>query len=530
MYALTIERGFGLEEIHPLREGTTKLGRSSANHIVLEGKLVSRFHAEIQRNGHRLTLIDLDSSNGSFVNGVRVGERRLRVGDEIRLGEITMRLRKTQAPPCEERGTEPPRDLMASPSVMVTDVEQDLPLKIEEKISRDEVETLLDTETAFTPETSEQIRRALVAVYEMSSIISTTFEVDELLEKLCHVVLRSIAADSAYVLLSDPRRERFEIQAARHRSGKEVPSPPPISKTIVREVVRCGEAIMTHDAMHDQRFQRGKSVAYYRLHSVLCVPLRSRNKILGVLYVDSQGHEVFTKDDLRLLTVIGNEAGVAIENVRLIEASIQKERLAAIGETIAGMAHYIKNVLAGMRGGGDLLQLGLDTHDEHQIRVGWKIIQNTLETVSDLVFNMLDYSKERKPQFQPCHVNEIVERTLALMAGRFKTSPLRLVRNLADDLPLVALDPPAIERALLNLLTNAIDAIDEEEGGTITVSTARSDDGKYVEIAVADTGCGIEESEIPRIFDLFMSTKGGKGTGIGLAVSHKIVQEHHGEI
>jgi hypothetical protein len=132
----------------------------------------------------------------------------------------------------------------------------------------------------------------------------------------------------------------------------------PVSRTIINEVVTKQVGVLSSNAMSDKRFTSGKSVHNFGIRSAVCVPIKGRERILGVIHVDSSVSEnTYTTEQLRLLTAIGYQAGLAIDNVVLHEAAVQSERLAAVGETAAFLSHHVKNLLQALQGGIDLVEV-----------------------------------------------------------------------------------------------------------------------------------------------------------------------------
>jgi signal transduction histidine kinase len=144
--------------------------------------------------------------------------------------------------------------------------------------------------------------------------------------------------------------------------------------------------------------------------------------------------------------------------------------------------------------------------------------------------DMLTYSKERQPELETADLNGVVEDVVRLVQGRISDQPIRLEQQLADDIPPSQFDPEGIMRAVLNVATNAVDAVEDSEDGQITIATAFDPEDDVLTVEVTDNGPGIPSSERTHIFDLFASTKGARGTGLGLAVSQKILREHGGTI
>lgn len=218
---------------------------------------------------------------------------------------------------------------------------------------------------------------------------------------------------------------------------------------------------------------------------------------------------------------------------RLQQELIKSERLAAIGQTVAGLAHYTKNILLGLEGGMYIVNKGFRKDDKAKLRTGWDMVQKNIGKICNLVLDLLNYSKERKPEYESCSPNVIADEVCELMDPKAKESGIEIVRDFDPTIGQVSLDPKGIHRCLLNLVSNAIDACisDEDEGKKylVRVTTRRESDG-IVTFQVSDNGCGMDEEVRKQIFTSFFSTKGPKGTGLGLLVTQKIVQEHGGSI
>jgi len=303
-----------------------------------------------------------------------------------------------------------------------------------------------------------------------------------------------------------------------------------ISRTILDYATRQGRAVLTSDATTDDRFGAAHSVIIQEIRGAMCVPLRGREEIIGAIYVDSKilSHK-FSIDDLKLLFAVGAQIGIAVENTRLYDANLRAERLAAVGQAVAGLGHCIKNILNGMEGGAFILQKGIDKREDLSIRKGWDILSRNSSRLKGLVLDMLAYSKPREPVYETVEANSVAAEVTELLQERAKNEG-KLLQFLPDEeLGEVEIDAKAIYRCLLNLVTNAIDAC-PEKGGEVQVRTHRAVDGNRFEIRVADNGCGIAEEDLDKLGRAFFSTKGSKGTGLGLSVSYKIVSEHKGEV
>ncbi|WP_319522072.1 PAS domain S-box protein [uncultured Desulfosarcina sp.] len=219
---------------------------------------------------------------------------------------------------------------------------------------------------------------------------------------------------------------------------------------------------------------------------------------------------------------------------RLERELVNSERLAAVGQTVAGLAHCIKNILHGFKGGSYLVDVGLERDNNDKLRSGWDMIQRNITRTSDLVMDLLSYSKEREPEYETVNPNDIAEDVCELMDGVAQDNDVALVKQFSERISPMTMDPRTLHRCLMNLVTNAIDAcifdtaVDKEEH-RVTVVTEKEDDGT-IRFDVKDNGCGMPEEVREKLFTSFFSTKGVKGTGLGLLVTAKLVEEHKGTI
>jgi len=218
---------------------------------------------------------------------------------------------------------------------------------------------------------------------------------------------------------------------------------------------------------------------------------------------------------------------------RLQKEKEQAERMAAVGRTVAGLAHYIKNVLTGLDGGAYVINSAISKRNMNLIENGWNMVERNIEQISGIVSDMLIYSRERSPKYQLISPNELVSEVLELVYQRAKLAGVSLEREFDPDLTSVPMDRTGIYRCLLNLISNAVDACTLEGivhgKGIVKVKTDRPA-GWGVRFQVEDNGTGMDDETRKRLFTDFFTTKGYKGTGLGLPVTDKIVREHGGEL
>jgi signal transduction histidine kinase len=531
---LIVIRGVDEGKQFELTDPVVGVGRDAANPVHLHDTEVSRRHAEFQRaaDGAGYRLVDKGSANGLFVNGRPTRAADLQPGDHVQIGQTVLVYSGS-------RGEAPPPGDLAERIRMITRQDADLPSAI--------VRTIAETEGSRILARPEEVRSPwlrtrlanLRTLYDTVQAVSHILDLDQLLDRILELIFGSIEAERACVVLRDPETGALEPKAVRWRNGVRQEQIA-VSNTIVEHVLGRREGVLVTDAAEDQRFRGGQSIVRLGIREAICVPMKGRHESIGVLYLDTlvpdravaAGSEVtkFTEDHLALAIAIAHQAALAIEATRYQQALVQSERLAAIGQTIAALSHHIKNILQGMRGGGDIVQMGLKEHDDALVRQGWKIVEKNQGKIFNLVLDMLSYSKEREPGAEPTDLNRITADVVELMRGRAKEVGADLTADLAAELPSVPADPEGIHRALLNLVGNALDAVEERPDARVRVKTAAEPDGGWIRVSVADNGTGIDPKSLGDIFKPFVSSKGARGTGLGLAVSRKILREHGGDI
>jgi signal transduction histidine kinase len=216
---------------------------------------------------------------------------------------------------------------------------------------------------------------------------------------------------------------------------------------------------------------------------------------------------------------------------------IRSERLATIGETVAGLAHYIKNILTGLRGGVYMVNTAMAKDKPGMLKEGWAMVQRNIERVGDLALALLSYSKERVPERSVCRPNDMLSEAVELFRERAEDHRVNLDVALDPNVKEAYLDRDGINDVLLNLISNAIDACiydtDTSKAWKVTARTKLeidADSEGVILFEVKDNGCGMTDEVKSKLFTRFFSTKAGRGTGLGLLNTQKIIHEHGGEI
>ncbi len=571
------------------------LGRSSEA-LPITDNTVSRRHAELTPDDGDWYLRDLGSQNGTFINGVRLepappeaadaptaapavhsaapavpedpsapptvpASRRIKLqpGDQIRIGTTLLSFGLT-----EQRPRSPVR--LLAPDKMDTSIERAI------ASSEDSVILALELDqpvSAGSISGSTPGAGALRAMYRLSTLISTLPERDRLLEGVLDLVFAEVTPDRGCVLLLQdgepvPAAVRFAIPhptptkaGAPKRSVPgpatsapglpgAAPTPRPaepdridLSRTILQHALDKAEGVLSTNAMTDPRFRKGDSVQRLSIRNAMCVPIRAGTRTYGAIYVDSKiGATGFTGERLQLLNAIGQQTGLALGHIELLEQKLQTERLATMGETVAMLSHSIKNILQGLRGGADVVEMGLKKGDLQLARGGWPILKRNLDRIIGLTMNMLAYSRPRALDLELTRVGPILDDCASLLADQCRLRQVALILDPDPEMPPIPIDTGLIHQALMNLLTNAVEAVDAKKGVvTVTASftPVHGQQGKLqakgeARIEVTDNGPGIPPEISRRIFEPFFTTKGIRGTGLGLVVTRRIVEQHGGKV
>jgi signal transduction histidine kinase/pSer/pThr/pTyr-binding forkhead associated (FHA) protein len=513
---------------------TAGIGRGAKNEIRILDTEVSRRHAALEHAGGQWSIRDLDSSNGTFVNGQPIRVRALSNGDQIQVGRSVLLLTIS--------GSENESEWAADLVDMVGQQGSDDRSNIVSEVSHQGDRELLDgSADAGTQELAQTLANLQVLYRITDEAVSPSISLEQLLQRILDLTIDVVGADRGCMLLDNPETGEITPQVFTRRRGFDDGAKMPVSRSIVDYVLQAGQGVRTSDARRDRRFETGQSILQAGIREAMCVPMQGRYELRGVVYVDTTtpperavldggAPDKFHEEQLRLLVAIGRQAALAIENNRYQQALLKAERLAAMGQTIAMLSHHIKNILQGVRGGSYLIDMGLNDHDEGLVRKGWGIVEKNQNKIYHLVMDMLTFSKERQPALETAQLNDTVAEVCELMQSRAAEVDVDFDFAPAVDLPETVFDPEGIHRAVLNVVTNAIDAAEGGETPLVRVETGYGRDADYIFVCVTDNGPGIPQEQVGSIFNAFESTKGARGTGLGLAVSRKILREHGGDI
>jgi signal transduction histidine kinase len=462
-----------------------------------------------------------------------VKQHRLSSGDQVQLGSILM----LYTGPAHDAGQDLTQSVTIAPPQQSGDrshIVHAISQAAGDRIFQLDAEPAQDSWFA-------RIRSNLQVMYHTALAVSHTLDIDQLLQRIMELIFEWVAADRGCIMLVNPETAKLEPRVRRTGKGVTADEKITISKTILDYVLEHHEGVLTSDAQQDDRWDPAASILQMGIREALCVPMQGRYDVVGVIYIDTStspqqailrgGATKFKEEHLKLMIAIAHQAALAVEDTRYYSAMVQAERLAAIGQTVATLSHHIKNILQGIRGGSYLIEMGLSEHDESIVSKGWKIVEKNQQKISALVMDMLTFSKEREPDLMPSQLNEVVGDVVELEQSHARDLDVEMHWQPGEGIPTLIFDPEGIHRAVLNVLTNAVDAACEvERHGRVEVRTEHAVEDRCVRVIVEDNGVGIPAEQMETLFSPFVSTKKGRGTGLGLPVSQKILREHGGRI
>lgn len=397
-----------------------------------------------------------------------------------------------------------------------------------------------------------EMRNTRLAILNaISMTISNSLDLNEVLNSTIDSIRELLESDSVRIYLLDGKRNVLNLSAHKGLSSEF------ISKSHIRHrevgAGSLGQAVLACETKVVDNIEASEDhyadlMVKEGLHSTAYIPLVSKGQPLGVMVVSSYSGFKFSANYVDFLTAIGNQIGVAVDNANLYEnlkrayqklkeaqeQVIRTEKLASLGKLAATVAHEINNPLAAVltytRLMMKLMSRGRFTQERLEDIVRYlTIMESETARCGEIVKNLLAFSRQPKITVETSSIEELIEKTLVLISHDLEMKNIQLVKEIEPDLPKIKCSSRHIQQALLNLLSNASEAM--PEGGTLTVTAKRSKSDGFVEAIISDTGCGISEEDLKNIFEPFFTTKEeDRGVGLGLSVVHGIITRHNGSI
>jgi len=505
------------------------IGRSRSNTIYLAHGSASRNHARISLIDGQYVLSDLKSRNGTYVNKKRIKNISLKHNDRIVLGEGSF-VFSLKDPEHDDS------DLVYTSSENAVRFQEDdihLPDMVASK-AETAAQTFLDPNKDGKEISAEQALDAhsrLLLLYQLSDKLRYAKNADEILSMGTDLIFGALpSAERGVAMLRSSSKDPLKAHIVKYRHKKPEGDVIPVSQTVINKVIKEKLALVSRDALDDSRFETGDSIMVHNLNSIICVPLISGERVIGVLHLDtSQILGAFTQNDLEFTAAVANEMSITIDNSRLQREAVQNERMAAIGLTITNIAHNIKNLQHINKGVEELMSMHVSGISDENLQKTWQLLRKYLEQINNLSANMLNFTRVHPVKLDLIDINSIVLNYRDFFQENLTSKGNKLVMDIDPNLTKWVMDESGLKRALLNLVVNANDAVQEKDNSIITISTF-IDAQNHLNIGVSDNGCGIEPDRINNVFQLFFTTKGTKGTGLGLPMVQKSVERLGGTI
>ena len=383
--------------------------------------------------------------------------------------------------------------------------------------------------------------RELNALNAMAVIATQSFDLDEILNLTLRQVISLFGAETGSIYLSDSDETTFRRRAGWGQRSEQRAHFNAVEFTngFGDLVMRSRTEVLTAEFLPHLPTLVADFVKADGPGSWIWVLLWSKDSPIGIMGISSPEARVYSSNDENMMVAVGRQLATTIEKVRLYEETcrayedlrktqeqlLQSEKMSAVGQLIAGVAHELNNPLTAILGYAQLLESeGLSDRASDFVRKLFKQAQRTHRVVQ----NLLSFARQRTPQKQEVDIRKIVDETVALRDYDLKVNNIVLERETMVDASSVTADPHQLEQVFLNIINNAVDAILEGgKGGKLKVRI-HSADGQ-VRVEFLDSGVGIKDPN--RIFDPFYTTKSvGKGTGLGLSICYGIIKEHGGDI
>ena len=408
---------------------------------------------------------------------------------------------------------------------------------------------------------TERLEDLVFKLGTLNDMVEMAARIPKIEDLLAHVLdrtMRAVSATIGSIMLLDRERQVLRVAVGRglgddphSRLHVEVK----VGEGIAGRVVQLGEAVLVEDIEKDPRFTRANDPKYGG-GSFICMPLRVGDRIVGVVNLAKKESapgappQSFAQTDLQFLNALMTYTAYAVDNARLFEEAreaaqrleevvedqklrltlaqqqmLQAAKLSALGELVAGVAHELNNPLTVLMGTADLIEANAPDPIQRHVR----LMKEAIDAAQYVVKGLLTFGRQMPLEKTRVDLAELTEKVLALTFGELHVAGVKVRKDVAAGLPAVWADANQLQQVLVNLITNAKQAMADLEGERRLTLSVQPTDGGRVRIEVQDTGPGIPVETLSKVFDPFVTTK-ADGTGLGLSISYGIIREHGGTL
>ncbi len=368
---------------------------------------------------------------------------------------------------------------------------------------------------------------------EIRQAVQSSTHVKEVLDVVVTKTTEVLEARGALLRILNKETGRFEVCAACGMGERYLHKGPVTTEKLLTDPAQLHHVIIINDIMNAPRVEYPKQAWDEGIRMILDVPLAVDDKLIGLIRIYLENQRDFTDDELKFIVAVAEQCACMITRVQFIEKqktqfdylTTQMDKLSSLGRMAAGIAHEINNPLTGI-----LLyssNLAKKVPKGGALEEGLQVIISETQRCKTIIQGLLDFARDKAPQKAEADINVILEKALSILENEFHLHHVHLEKQLAGTMINAFLDENQIEQVLINILLNALHAV--EADGVIRVESRVDSGNQGICVEIADNGCGISEENIKKIFDPFFSTR-SNGTGLGLAVSYGIIQNHQGDI
>jgi signal transduction histidine kinase len=366
----------------------------------------------------------------------------------------------------------------------------------------------------------------LEQIIKVSRVINSTLNLEPLLRSIIQIATDLTATEASSILLLDKKTGELHFETATGIKEREVkPIVVPLDNSIAGWVVKEGKPLLIPNVREDPRhYHQVDDATQFFTRSILGVPLRVKDKVIGVLEVlNKVNDEEFTQNDVETLTILADQAAIAIENARLFQQS----------DLLSEVVHELRTPLTSIRGYSKMLLLAEGIDQEKKLEFVETIHRESIR-LGQMINDFLDLARLESGRTymaqKPVNMSEVISETLTMLQPQAAERQVSIALQAPETLPTMTGDADRLKQVMVNLVSNAVKY--NREGGRIDIEVnVRKDE---LNIAVRDTGRGIPEEDLPHIFEKFYRVddpeQQAKGTGLGLSVAKHIIEAHGGTI
>lgn len=347
-----VQNDLGLKEEYALETSGLKLGRHSTNDVVIPSKSVSRFHAKIVHEGEDFLLNDLQSSNGTQVNGEQILHKVLQPGMRIKLGDVGFMCEQlVELAPVEE-------SKVADSNGMVTLLSTpELEAAYQRTIKPESTDQLTSRQPPDDLEAMRLANQQLKILYRLSEELSPINTEEHMLSSALELVFEAVPVDHGVILTRDSLDDELRNRVFRNRSENGQDSQLKISRSVVERCLNEQVAILIRDTAAQENYDPSASIIQNQIHSIICAPLMGTRNVMGILLIDTRHlTHSYNDDDLAFVSNIAQELALALELRTHREDLLRNSQMVAMGETILNIAHGIKNILQVSDAGREMVE------------------------------------------------------------------------------------------------------------------------------------------------------------------------------